>query len=123
MTKIQESLEKIMEWEGAIGCALVDWTSGMALGHAGGNSQFNLEVAAAGNTQVVRAKMQVMKNLNLTGKIEDILITLEKQYHIIRPLQTVGNGKLFLYVALQRDLANLAMARYRLAEIENALEV
>lgn len=97
-------------------------TSGMALGQAGG-AGFNLEIAAAGNTQVMRAKMQVMKNLNLPHKIEDILITLDKQYHLIRPLQFSGNGKLFLYLALNRDQANLAMARYRLEEIESSLQV
>lgn len=123
MAKVQEALDKAMQIDGAIGVALVDWTSGMALGQAGGNGHFNLEVAAAGNTQVVRAKMQVMKNLNLSGKIEDMLITLEKQYHVIRPLQISGGGKLFLYLALSREQANLAMARYRLAEIENTLEV
>lgn len=121
MADVKQSLDSAMAIEGAIGAALVDWASGMALGTAGGNNDFNLEIAAAGNTQVVRAKMSVMKNLGLTGHIEDILITLENQYHLIRPFSK--NNKLFFYVALQRENANLAMARFRLAEIEHHLEL
>jgi len=121
MANVENSLNEAMQMDGAIGVALVDWSSGLALGKAGGNNTFNLEVAAAGNTQVVRAKMSVMKNLNLNTTIEDILITLPNQYHLIRPLQK--NTKLFLYIALHREQANLAMARYKLAEIENNLEM
>lgn len=121
MSNIQQTLQNAMQIEGAVGVALVDWGSGMSLGTLGGGPQMNLEVAAAGNTQVVRAKMQTMKNLNLNDKIEDILITLGGQYHIIRPLQS--NPKLFLYLALSRAQANLAMARFRLAEIEAQMVV
>jgi hypothetical protein len=121
MANVQESLSAAMQIDGSIGAALVDWASGMALGAAGGGSNFNLDIAAAGNTQVVRAKMSVMKNLNIKESIEDILITTDHQYHIIRPLQK--HPKLFLYIALNRDQANLAMARYKLADIERSLEV
>jgi hypothetical protein len=36
-------------------------------------------VAAAGNTEVVRAKMRTIASLRLDDTIEDILITLNKQ--------------------------------------------
>lgn len=39
----------------------------------------NLEIAAASNTEVVRAKLKTMKALNLQDNIEDILITLNRQ--------------------------------------------
>jgi hypothetical protein len=72
---------------------------------------------------VVRAKLRAMEMLNITEKIEDILITLESQYHLIRPLTSRSGKGLFLYLALRRDRANLAMARHQLRKIENDLDV
>ena len=119
-TCLKEALASI---EGATGVALVDYTSGMALGTMGGSKGFDLNVAAAGNTDVVRAKLRAMEMLNITEKIEDILITLDSQYHMIRPLTSRAGKGLFLYLALRRDRANLAMARHQLKRIEEDLEV
>ncbi|MEV8365002.1 hypothetical protein [Streptomyces niveus] len=109
--------------EGAIGAALVDYSSGMALGTVGGGKDLDLTVAAAGNTDVVRAKVRTMEMLGLKDEIEDILITLGGQYHLIRLLKGRGNNGLFLYLALDKQRANLAMARHQLKKIENELEV
>jgi len=120
---VDESLRDAMSISGAIGAALVDYTSGMTLGVAGGGGAFDLEIAAAGNTDVVRAKMNVMKQLDIKGGIEDILITLDDQLHLIRLIDSSRGDGLFLYVALQRDKANLAMARHQLRTVEKALAV
>ncbi len=117
---IKESLGKLNQIDGFVGAALVDSESGMLLGQEGGGN-INLEVAAAGNTEVVRAKRKTMNNLGLKEGIEDILITLTKQYHLIRPLR--GRPTLFFYVALDRSRANLAMARIGLADVEKDLQV
>jgi hypothetical protein len=117
------ALKEIMDIDGAIGVALADHTSGMALGTAGGGTELDLTVAAAGNTDVVRAKLRAMEMLNISEKIEDILITLDTQYHLIRPLTSRSGNGLFLYVALRRDRANLAMARHQLKRIEADLDV
>lgn len=116
MTNVAKSLETIMEIDGAVCCALVDSTSGMVLGQAGGG--LDIMLAAAGNTEVVRAKMKTMKALGLHDEIEDILITLGKQYHVIHP-----KGTLFLYVVLNKSKANLAMARYGVAQVVEQLSV
>jgi predicted regulator of Ras-like GTPase activity (Roadblock/LC7/MglB family) len=117
---IKDSLAKLNQIDGFVGAALVDSESGMLLGQEGGGP-VNLEVAAAGNTEVVRAKRKTMQNLNLKDGIEDILITLSKQYHLIRPLR--ARPTLFFYVALDRQRANLAMARIGLADVEKDLQV
>ncbi|MCB0170036.1 MAG: hypothetical protein H6631_18985 [Anaerolineaceae bacterium] len=121
MANIQDTLDGIMEIDGAIAAAVVDWNSGMTLGTAGGGKYLDIELAAAGNTNVVRAKLDVMKSLNLKGSIEDILITLTEQYHLIRLLGS--NPNLFIYVALHRSQANLGLARYTLTQLERELEV
>ncbi len=109
--------------EGALGAALVDFTSGMALGTLGGGKDLDLAVAAAGNTDVVRAKVRTMEHLGMKDEIEDILITLGEQYHLIRLLKGRDNTGLFLYLALDKSRANLAMARHQLRKIEAELEV
>lgn len=123
MANLELSLKECMAIDGAIGVALVDYTSGMTLGTAGGSAELDLSVAAAGNTDVVRAKMRTLELLKLDDGIEDILITLDTQYHLIRPLSSRSGKGLFLYLALLRSRANLAMARHQLRRIESSLEV
>ncbi|MCH0564348.1 MULTISPECIES: hypothetical protein [unclassified Streptomyces] len=119
-TALKEALSSI---EGATGVALVDYTSGMALGTMGSTKSFDLNVAAAGNTDVIRAKMRTMEHLGLKAEIEDILITLSDQYHLIRLLSGRSGNGLFLYLVLDARRANLAMARHQLRRIEEELEV
>ncbi|MEU0395094.1 hypothetical protein ABZ208_20385 [Streptomyces sp. NPDC006208] len=124
MANTEAALKEILtSIEGALGTALVDYTSGMALGTVGGGKDLDLTVAAAGNTDVVRAKVRTMEHLGLKDDIEDILITLDTQYHLIRLLKGRGTNGLFLYLALDKQRANLAMARHQLRQIENTLEV
>lgn len=123
MTNTETALKEAAAIDGAVGAALVDYTSGMALGTIGGGKDFDLTVAAAGNTDVVRAKVRTMEHLGIQDEIEDILITLGNQYHLIRLLKNRSGAGLFLYLALQKDRANLAMARHQLKRIEDGLDV
>ena len=121
---IETALKEAMTTEGALGVALVDWESGMTLGALGGGKYLDLEVAAAGNTEVIRAKMRTMEALRLNDSIEDILITLAKQYHVIRLLKSADGGQnMFLYFVLDRAKSNLALARHNLKRNENELVV
>lgn len=117
MANAKESLPKLLEIDGCLGACIVDSNSGMTLGSIGGG--VDLEVAAAGNTEVVRAKRKTMKALNLHDSIEDMLITLGKAYHMIRPLHS--NDALFIYLVLDKTKANLAMARHQLRQVEKDL--
>ena len=112
------SLEPLRSIDGYVASALVDVDSGMVLATDG--SGVNLEIAGAGNAEVVRAKRKVANNLKLNDTIEDILISLTKAYHIIRPLES--NQKLFLYVVIDRNRSNLAMARHELRSFEKGLD-
>ncbi|MGW3631717.1 hypothetical protein ACWD7F_16375 [Streptomyces sp. NPDC005122] len=124
MASVDISLKEIMtSIEGAQGAALVDYTSGMALGTLGGGKDLDLAVAAAGNTDVIRAKTRTMEHLGLKSDIEDMLITLSNQYHLIRPLKGRDGNGLFLYLVLDKAKSNLAMARHQLKRVEAELEV
>jgi hypothetical protein len=111
MADIEYVLSATANIKGAFAVAVVDYESGMTLGSRGGSAEFDLDVAAPGNSEVVRAKFDVMAKLGLRETIEDILITLDTQYHIIRPLYSHTEDKLFIYLVLNRQQANLAMAR------------
>jgi hypothetical protein len=123
MADMDGSLKEAMQIEGAIGVALVDYTSGMALGTLGSNKDVDLMVAAAGNTDVVRAKLRTMEMLKLKDQIEDILITLGNQYHLIRLLNSRNTQGLFFYMVLNKQRSNLAMARHQLRNIEENLQM
>ena len=118
MANLKESLNTISELDGFIAACVVDSASGMMLG-AKGETAINLEVAAAGTTKVVRAKHETMAALGLKDLVEDILITLGTQYHLIRLLAN-KNG-LFAYLVLDKKRGNLAMARYALGKAEKQL--
>lgn len=120
MSNLEETLGKAMEIDGAIGIALADYESGMSLGTAGGRAGFDLEVAAAGNSEIIRAKKRVMSSLGFEEQIQDILITLETEYHLIFPQ---AGTSLFLYMAFSRKSANLAMARHKLSTLSKDLVV
>ncbi len=119
MSNITESLERLIELPGARAAALVDSSSGMVLSHAGSDDA--LEITAAANTELVRAQLKSIATLGSQDAIDDILITLTTQYDIVRPL--AANPTIFLYLAMDKNKSNLAMARYKVAECEKQLEL
>jgi predicted regulator of Ras-like GTPase activity (Roadblock/LC7/MglB family) len=104
--------------KGLIGACLVDSDSGTMLASEGGQNgeslDFNLVAALKSNT--VKAKQHAVEQLGLNQRIEDILITLDKQVHLIRPLER--NSSMFVYLALDKASSNLGMARIQLKSIE-----
>ncbi len=113
------AVSQMLNVDGALAAAVVDFDSGMLLA-GGGSAAIDLEIAAAGNTEVMRAKMKTMEMLGLKDEVEDILISLGRQYHLLRPLQR-HNG-LFLYSVLDKSKSNLALARRSLVDVEREMD-
>ena len=109
---------ELRDLPGYIASCVVDADSGMTLESDTGG-RLDIETAAAGNTEVVKAKRKTLKMLGLKDEIEDILITLGSQFHVIRPVP--GRGAMFVYVAVDRAAGNLAMTRLRVAEVAKRL--
>lgn len=117
-SKIAIDIKGLSEIAGFTGGCLVDSETGLMMASEGSGS-FDLEGAAAANTEVVKAKLNAIKLLGLKDYIEDILITLGKQFHLIRPMEKTPT--VFLYVVLDRKAANLGMARVQVKNVEQGL--
>ena len=122
MSTLDEAIKQLLAIEGSTGAAVVDYSSGMALAQ-GGSPGFDLGVAAAGNSNVVSAKLRTMADLSLDSDIEDILITLGSQYHLINVLNSAGSKGLFVYLVLDRTYANLALARHKLKNLAKDITI
>jgi len=117
---INEAITELTSIEGIIAAMVVDSSNGMILG-AKALKKFDTDIAAAGNTTVVQAKRKTMEMLNLNDKIEDILVTLGNQLHLIVPLAT--NDEVFGYVVVDKNGANMGMARMKIRSVMDSLEV
>ncbi|MGO4771519.1 hypothetical protein ACEN2I_07630 [Flavobacterium sp. W22_SRS_FK3] len=93
---------------GFIAVAVTEIESGLSFGNLTIDPGFDPELAAAYNLEVVKAKLSAVKALNLKQDIEDILITLSNQIHII---DISPNKKFMIYLAADSAKANLGMTR------------
>jgi hypothetical protein len=113
-----------MAIQGALGAAVVDYLSRVTLGVRGGVSGFDLQKAGEVDTDVVRAKLHALSVLGYpVDSLEDILVTLTDEYHLIRPVAQRKLQGIYLYLILDRRRAQLAQAQARLREIESQLEL
>ena len=120
MSSINEVLAQLLsDVDGAMVALLGDSDSGMLLASVG--TGLDVEVAAAGNTEFMHAKLKTIRALKLEDQLEDILVTLGTQYHIIRPL--ASNNSVFFYLAVDRAKSNLAMARLAVKSAEGKISL
>jgi predicted regulator of Ras-like GTPase activity (Roadblock/LC7/MglB family) len=116
--QLNEVLEKIQtDTNGFIAASLVDLDSGMTLAIKASRTDFDLTAASAYNSELVKQKLKIMRTLGLTGAIEDMLITLTDQIHLIK---LIGPNT-FLYLAVDKKQSNLALVRSAVNRHANAL--
>lgn len=111
---LEDVLEKLLSFDGAMCVAVVDSESGMILGSAG--SGVDIELAAAGASVILRARLGSIKALGVDEKIDDVLISLTSQVQIIHPLPR--NPSIFTFLIGDKNKSSLAMARYKAAEAD-----
>jgi len=95
------------EIPGFIGASLVDLDSGMTLAVRSSRTDFDLAVASAHNSELVKQKLKIMKALNLKTNLEDMILTLGDQIHFIKIL----GPAMFIYLAADRSVTNIAIIR------------
>jgi predicted regulator of Ras-like GTPase activity (Roadblock/LC7/MglB family) len=116
--ELNEVLERIQrDASGFIAASLVDLESGMTLASKTTRVDFDLTAASAYNSELVKQKLKIMATLGLAGSIEDMLMTLTEQIHLIKLI----NKTSFLYLAVDRSQSNLAIVRSAVSKHANAL--
>jgi hypothetical protein len=106
--QIVEAFEKVAaEIPGFMAASLVDIDSGMTLGLKSLRPEFDLAAASAYNSEMVKQKLKIMKALNLKTHLEDMILTLGDQLHMIK----LVNPGTFIYLAADRATSNLAIVR------------
>jgi hypothetical protein len=106
--QIQDTFERVAnDIPGFIAASLVDLESGMTLGARTARGDFDLTAASAYNSEMVKQKLKIMKALNLRTTLEDMLITLGDQIHLIKLVTPAS----FIYLAADRASTNLAIVR------------
>ena len=109
MTSPKQTIQDILaELPTLLVVAVVDSETGMPLASHSNVANFDVETATAYNTEVVKAKLKAIKALKLDQTLQDILLTLTDQLHLLR-LSPDGNK--FIYLAVNSRDTNLAQAR------------
>lgn len=111
--QILDAFEKVAgDIPGFIAASLVDLESGMTLGARSVRPDFDLTAASAYNSEMVKQKLKIMKTLNLRTTLEDMLLTLGDQIHLIKMVTPSS----FVYLAAERASSNLAIVRNAVAK-------
>jgi hypothetical protein len=116
--EIVEALTKIEnDIQGFIAASVVDIDSGMTLGVRTSRTDFDLSAASAYNSEIVKQKLKTIKALNLKSTLEDMLLTLSDQIHLIK----IVSPTCFIYLAADRGMTNLAIVRSSVAKYANEM--
>ncbi|MFC8074287.1 hypothetical protein ACFUN8_01940 [Streptomyces sp. NPDC057307] len=124
MPGIDACLHEIMALPGARGAAIVDWTSGLALGTAGESPNGDHETTATETAELARAaaEYEAFEAGDSKGPpVEDLIVTTRTGYHVLRFVETTFDSSVFLHLWLDRDTGNLALARLRLQQLAERL--
>ena len=123
MPGVDHCLQEAMAIPGAIGASIVDCTTGFPVATTGAAPNADHEAAAAGTADVILAATHRSLFVSAVPHdlLEDLIITTAGGYHLLRPVQTDFDGRLVLYVWLDRIRGNLAVARRRMQTLVDEL--
>ncbi|MBL1101139.1 hypothetical protein [Streptomyces coffeae] len=124
MTDIEDALHDVMRVEGALAASLVDYLSRITLGAVQSAQGPDLEKVGYGDTDVLRAKLATLELLGYTpDRLEDIVVTLDTEYHVIRPLSQRTRQGVFMYLVADRGRVDLDAARATMSEVALRLDI
>jgi hypothetical protein len=115
-----QQLAEMLTLDGLLGCAVVDSSNGLILAREAREEEgIDLDIAAAASTQALKAHKSAARSIGLADPIEEVMTSAGTRHHIMRQLSRYPD--LFLFVLLDRHRTNLALARYKLMEVEREM--
>jgi predicted regulator of Ras-like GTPase activity (Roadblock/LC7/MglB family) len=119
-TKAHNALNDMLSIDGLLGCAVVDGTTGLVLARESREDQpADLDLSAAASAQVLRAHRMAARNMGLSDQIDEVMVSAGNRQQVLRTVSR--HPDLFLLALLDKQRANLALARYKLMEVEKGL--
>ncbi|HEX6705532.1 MAG TPA: hypothetical protein VF169_12290 [Albitalea sp.] len=119
-TRARQALTEMLTIDGLLGCAVVDGTTGLVLARESREDQpSDLELSAAASAQVLRAHRLAARSMGLSDQIDEVMVSAGPRQQVLRTVSR--HPDLFLMALLDKQRANLALARYKLMEVEKGL--
>ena len=109
-------LRRISGFQG--GC-LMDSLSGQVMAREVGTGE--VEATLRTTLAIARANLQAAAELGADQEVEDIQISLGRHFHILRPLD--GAQRYLVCVTLDREAANLGLARIQLRRVAQTIRL
>jgi hypothetical protein len=113
---VEVTLSPVAQIDGFVLACLIDASTGMILDSLQARDDMPLPVAAAGAADVVNVLSLMTSQLATDGDVEDVIVTLNSHYHLIRLFRPAPRRRLLLLVTLERSQANLAMAHHEIRD-------
>ncbi len=114
------ALGGMLSIDGMLGIALVDGSTGMVLAQESrGDTAVDLERCAAASSQLLRAHRQASRSMGGSPQVDEVMSAAGPRQQVLRTV--TRHPSLFLMAMLDRHRANLALARFKLMEVEKSL--
>ncbi|WKB53121.1 hypothetical protein [Eleftheria terrae] len=119
--RIARALAQLLQVEGMLGCCVVDASSGLLLGSELANEAagLNLELAAASQTEVMKAHRRAARDMGSGERIDEIIVTHARRHQVLRTVS--AHPELFFLAVLDKQRTNLALARFKILDAEKSL--
>jgi Sensors of blue-light using FAD len=114
---LEVRLDLCMTIDGASCAMMINFLESRVLAKRGNFRPFLPSVST--NSELMRKTSELNQAQSHGGVLQDILITLPTQYHLLRPIAKVPG--VFMYLVLEN--ANLALAQIKLNEIDASIEL
>ena len=112
---VSRTLAQVLAIDGLLGCALIDSDSGQVLAREVREDQpLDIAVAAHDCAPLVRAHREAARRMGLPDAVDEIVVTGRTHQQILRALH--HHPALFVLAVLDRQRANQALARFKLAD-------